>query len=103
MHVSRVRRAVLLSHAQEFSYRISTMFQLASKFVLALTLAQAYTSTAVLANANVPTNETDAMRLQAFECRCGVSHFLSMPHTNITAPSETEGCHAYGTAPNSTT
>lgn len=73
------------------------MFQLATKFTLALALAQM--STSVLAGAIVSPNETDAMRLQAFECRCGVSQFLSMPHANITDPLETGGCHSYGMFP----
>lgn len=76
------------------------MFQHAIKFLLAMGLAQS--SSAVLARANVAPNESDAMRLQAFECRCGVSQFLSMPHANITDPSKTNGCHSYGMLQNST-
>lgn len=70
------------------------MFQLATSFALALM------STAAFAGRTASPNATDMhVRLQAFECRCRFSQFLSMPHANITSPSKTGGCHSYSMLP----
>lgn len=69
------------------------MVQLAANLVLALML------TVVSADRTASPDATVATRLRAFECRCGVSQFLSMPHANITSPSEAVGCHSYSALP----
>lgn len=72
---------------------LSEMVQLATNLVLALML------TVVSADRTASPDATVATRPRAFECRCGVSQFLSMPHANITSPSEADGCHSYSTLP----
>lgn len=72
---------------------LSEMIQLATNVVLALML------TVVSADRTASPDATDAVRLRAFECRCGVSQFLSMPHANITSPPEAVGCHSYSALP----
>lgn len=33
--------------------------------------------------------------LNEFECRCGISQFLTLPHANITAREKAMGCSSY--------
>lgn len=77
----------------ELTTILSKMVQLATNLVLALVL------TVVSADRTAYPDATVATRLRAFECRCGVSQFLSMPHANITSPSEAVGCHSYSALP----